>query len=160
MYNVVCTYNDPCYMVCGRLFSTLFHNIHLRPGLFLSFVPKFLERSVKILCEHIFHQITTPPLASFRHPSPNISFGTTHQVVNWRLQRFNVETFEICMFPSTIISIHMLIQTRMILAQNSNVPGVTCVIIVRKCCWTKSSRNLFNNIYTWNVVEHNRLNKQ
>jgi len=91
---------------------------------------------------------------------PNISFRTTHQVVNWRLQRFNVEMFEIFMFHSTVISIKMLIQTRMILVQNSNVPGVTCVIIVEKCCWTKSSRNLFNNIYTWNVVEQNRLNKE
>jgi len=67
----------------------------------------------------------------------NILFGNTHQVVNWRWQRLNVEMFEICMFPSTVISIHMLIQTRMILVQNSNVPGDTCVIIVGKCCWTK-----------------------
>jgi len=57
-------------MVCGRLFSTLFHNIPFRPGLFLSCMPEFLERSVKNLCQHIFHQITTPSLASLRHPSP------------------------------------------------------------------------------------------
>ena len=60
------------------------------------------------------------------------------------------------MFDSTAISIHMLIHTWMILIQNSNALGVTCVIIVGKCCWTKSSRNLFNNIYTWNVFERNR----
>ena len=94
---------------------------------------------------------------------PNVSFGTTRQVVNWRLQRFNVEMFEICIFHSTVISIHMLIQTRLILVQNSNVPGVTCVIIVEKCCWTKSSRNLFNNIYTltllirWPINRSNRF---
>jgi len=68
---------------------------------------------------------------------------------------------DICMFYSTAISIHMLIQTRMILAQNSNAPGVAGVNIVGKCCWTKSSWNLFNNIYyTWNVVEQNRLDKE
>jgi len=70
MHNVAWTYNDPNYTVCGRLLSTLFHNVLLRPDLFLSCIPEFLERSVKILCQHIFHQITTPPLASSRHPRP------------------------------------------------------------------------------------------
>jgi len=147
-------------MVCGRLFSTLFHNIPLRPGLFLSCIPEFLERSVKFCVSKFFTRLLHRPWPLLEIQGPNISFGTTHQVVNWRLKRFNVKMFEICMFHSTVILIHMLIQTRMILVQNSNVPEVTCVIIVGKCCWTKSCRNLFNNIYTWNVVERNRLNKE
>ena len=39
----------------------------------------------------------------------NVSFGTTHLVVDWRLQRLNVEMFQISMFRSTAIFIHMLI---------------------------------------------------
>jgi len=70
MHNVAWICDDPSYMVCGRISSTLFHNTPLWPGLFLSFIPEFLERSVKILCQHIFHQIITPPLASSRHQRP------------------------------------------------------------------------------------------
>ena len=51
MHNVSWTYNDPSYTVCGRLFPILFHNVPLRPGIFLSSLLEFLERSVKILCE-------------------------------------------------------------------------------------------------------------
>ena len=35
---------------------------------------------------------------------------------------------------SPVISVHMLIETRMILVQNSKVPGVTRVIIVENFC--------------------------
>jgi len=101
---------------------------------------------VSIFFTRLLHRLW--PLLDIQ--GPNMSYGTTHQVVNWRWKRFNVEMFEIWMFHSTAISINMLIQTRMILVQNSNVPGVTCVIILGKCCWTKSSRNFFNNICTWN----------
>ena len=160
MHNVAWNYTDPSYMVCGRLFSTLFHNTPLRHGLFLSCIPEFLERSDINWCQHIFHQITTPPLASPRHPRPKYLIRDYTPGRKLKIQRFNVKMFEICMFYSRAISIHMLIQTRMILIQNSNPPGVTCVIVVGKCCWTKSSRNLFNNIYTWNVVEpQQRINR-
>jgi len=133
------------------------------PSGLASFFPSYrnFSKGASKCCVRIFFtRLLHRPWPLLDIQGPNISFGTTHQVVNWRLQRFNVEMFEICMFHSTVISVHMLIQTRMILVQNSNVPGVTCVIIVGKCCWTKSSRNLFNNIYTWNVVEQNRLNKE
>jgi len=49
-----------------------------RPGLFLSYRPEFLERGqcsrrwpLTKLCQHIFHQITTPPQAS--PPGPDLS---------------------------------------------------------------------------------------
>ena len=122
------------------------------------------SKGVSKICVSIFStRLLHRPWPLLDIQGPNISFGTTHQVVNWRLQRFNVEMFEICMFHSTVFSIYMLIQTRMILLQNSNAPGVTCVIIVGKCCWTKSSRNLFNNIYTltllirWPINRSNRF---
>ena len=35
MHNVAWTYNDLNYIVCGRIFLILFHNIPLRPDLFL-----------------------------------------------------------------------------------------------------------------------------
>jgi len=141
MHNVAWIYYDPSYIVCGRLFPKLFHNIPLRPGLFLSSVPEFLAKSVKILCEHIFHNwlmiafitcksslvplldglcTSNPcrfefsvfwvfagrllhrlwPLLDIQ--GPNISLGNINNVVNWRWQRFNVEMFEICMFPSRV----------------------------------------------------------
>ena len=54
----------------GDFSRHFFINMPLRPGLFLSCISEFLERSVKNLCQHIFHQITTPPVASPRHPRP------------------------------------------------------------------------------------------
>jgi len=136
-HNIAWTYDDPSHIVCGRLFSTLFHNVPLRPGLFLSCLRNFSKGAPKFCVSIFFTRLRHRPSPLLDIQGPNISFGTTQQVVNWRLQRFNVEMFEICMFHSTVISIHMLIQTRMILIQNSNVPGVICVIIVGKCCWTK-----------------------
>jgi len=119
---------------CFRHFCIIFPS-----GLVTSFPAyrNFSKGASKICVSIFFTRLLHRPWPLLDIQGPNISFGTTHQVVNWRLQRFNVEMFEICMFHSTAISIHMLIQTRMILVQNSNVPGVTCVIIVGKCCWTK-----------------------
>ena len=125
MHNVAWTYNDPNYIVCGRLFSTLFHNVPLRPDLFLSCIPEFLERSVKILCQHIFHQITNPPLASSQHPRPKYLIRDYTPGRKLKIQRFNVEMFEICMFDSTAISINMLIQLEWFWYKIQ-----TCVIIV------------------------------
>ena len=139
------------------------HTFIISPSVLASSFPtyrNFSKGASKICVSIFFTRLLHRPWPLLDIQGPNISFGTTHQVVNWRLQRLNEDLFEICMFDSTAISIHMLIQTRMILIQNSNAPGVTSVIIVGKCCWTKSSQNLFNKIYTGNVVEQNRLNKE
>jgi len=114
-------------MVCGRLFSTLFQNISFQPGLFLSFIQEFLERSI------FFTSLLHLPWPLLDIQGTIISFGNVHKVVNWKSKRFKM--FEICMFHSTVISIHMLVQTRMILVQNSNVPGVTCVLTERYRNW-------------------------
>jgi len=139
------------------------HFFIISPSGLASYFPAYrnFSKGASKFCVSIFStRLLHRPWPLLDIQGPNISFGTTHQVVNWRLKSFKVEMFEICMLDSTAISVHMLIQTRMILLQNSNTLGVTCVIIVGKCCWTKSSRILFNNIYTWNVVEQNRLNKE
>jgi len=67
--------------------------------------------------------------------------------------------FEIFMFDSTAISIHKLIQTRMILVHNSNAHGVTCVIIVAKCCWTKSSQQHLHVKLCWTKSPQQRINR-
>jgi len=64
-------------MVCGRLFRTLFHNIPLRPGLFLSCMPEFLERSVKICFSIFFTRLLHRPWPLLDIQGPNISFGTS-----------------------------------------------------------------------------------
>ena len=56
----------------GETLSTHVHNTSSRPGLFISDRPEFLERGEVFkqkfprggpqkTCQHIFHQITTPP---------------------------------------------------------------------------------------------------
>jgi len=63
-------YTHPSYIVCGRLFWTLFI---IPPSCLASSFPvyrNFSKGARKNLCQHVFHQITTPPLASPRHPRP------------------------------------------------------------------------------------------
>jgi len=87
MHYVTINQTDPIYMVCRRLSSTLVHNTPPRPGLFLSARPEFVERGefnfsrswpLKKTCQHIFHQITTPPRSSDinLHPDRAAAFST------------------------------------------------------------------------------------